>query len=101
MHRGGNIMEKYREELRKAGRIRDIAGIALMLIGIFGIAGTVGSLETDVIGLLQALIQFAISFALGYVAMWFYDTAEDRIKWLEANRDRFTHINPYTGKSIM
>lgn len=94
-------MEKYREELRKAGRIRDIAGIALMLIGIFGIAGTVGSLETDVIGLLQALIQFAISFALGYVAMWFYDTAEDRIKWLEANRDRFTRINPYTGKPIM
>lgn len=94
-------MKKYREELRKAGRTRDIAGIALMLIGIFGIAGTVGSLETDAIGLPQALIQFAISFALGYVAMWFYDTAEDRIKWLEANRDRFTRINPYTGKSIM
>lgn len=94
-------MEKYREELKKAGRIRDIAGIALMLIGIFGILGTAGSLETDAIGLLQALIQFVISFALGYVAMWFYNTAEDRIKWLKANRDRFTRINPYTGKSIM
>ena len=94
-------MKKYREELRKAGRIRDIAAAALIFIGIFGIFGTVGSLETDVIGLLQALIQFAISFALGYVAMWFYNTAEDRIKWLKANRDRFTRINPYTGKSIM
>ena len=43
--------------------------IALLTVGFFGIIGTVGALDNGSIALHQALVQWAMSFAAGYVAI--------------------------------